>query len=259
MSHPIGFPHTRERRPDTEGEDGVSARFQELDYRETPMGTISLRRRLDPVTGLDIFEVKLDDDFLMSNLFTVAEIGVAGLALERLPGTDLDVVVGGLGLGFTALAVLDDPRVRSLVVIEALPEIIEWHERGLIPAGERLVADPRCRLVQGDFFALTAGAGLDPAAPERRFDAVIVDIDHSPVHHLNPAHAPFYTPAGLRALATHLAPGGVFTLWSNDPPDDGFTALLAGVFPYAAGVLITFPNPLQDRDATNSVYVAGPA
>ncbi len=235
----------------------MSARFQELDYRETPMGTISLRRRLDPLFGVDVFEVKLDDDFLMSSLFTVAEIEVARLALERLPGPDLDVVVGGLGLGFTALAVLDDPRVRSLVVIEALGEVIEWHERGLIPAGERLTADPRCRLVQGDFFALVAGPGIDPTAPERRFDAVIVDIDHSPVHHLNPAHAPFYSPAGLRTLAGQLAPGGVFTLWSNDPPEEDFTALLAGVFPYAAGVLVSFPNPLQDRDATNSVYVAG--
>lgn len=235
----------------------MSARFQELDYRETPMGVISLRRRRDPRTGSDVFEVKLDDDFLMSSLYTVAEIEVARLALERLPGTDLDVLVGGLGLGFTALAVLDDPRVRSLVVIEALGEVIEWHQRGLIPAGERLAADPRCTLVQGDFFALAAGPGLDPRDPGRRFDAVVVDIDHSPVHHLHPSHAAFYSRSGLTALAGHLEPGGVFTLWSNDPPADEFTALLAEVFPCAAGVAVSFPNPLQDRDATNSVYVAG--
>ncbi|MGQ0629829.1 MAG: spermidine synthase [Sporichthyaceae bacterium] len=237
----------------------MSARFAELDYRRTPMGAISLRRRIDPGSGTDIFEVKLDDDFLMSSQFIVAEVEVARLALDRQPGTDLDVVVGGLGLGFTALAVLDDPRVRSLVVIEALPEIIEWHQRGLVPAGERLMADPRARLVQGDFFALVAGPGLDERAIERRFDAVIVDIDHSPVHHLNPAHAPFYTPAGLRALAAHLAPSGCFTLWSNDPPEPDFIAMLAGAFPYAAGVLISFPNPQQNRDATNSVYVGGAA
>lgn len=235
----------------------MSARFQELDYRETPMGVISLRRRLDPRTGVDVFEVKLDDDFLMSSLYTVAEIEVARLALARLPGDELDVLVGGLGLGFTALAVLDDPRVRSLVVIEALGEVIEWHERGLIPAGERLAADPRCTLVKGDFFALAAGPGLDPRDPTRRFDAVIVDIDHSPVHHLHLSHAPFYTQAGLRGLAAHLRPGGCFSLWSNDPPVDEFTALLAEVFGAAEGVLISFPNPLQDRDATNSVYLAG--
>lgn len=234
----------------------MSARFAELDYRETPMGVISLRRRRDPRSGADVFEVKLDDDFLMSSLYTVAEIEVARLALARLPGTDLDVLVGGLGLGFTALAVLDDPRVRSLVVIEALGEVIEWHERGLIPAGERLTADPRCALVHGDFFALAAGAGLDPRDPQRRFDAVVVDIDHSPVHHLHPSHAAFYTAPGLRALAEHLRPGGCFSLWSNDPPAAEFTALLAEVFPGAEGLLVSFPNPLQDREAVNSVYVA---
>lgn len=234
----------------------MSARFSELDHRETPMGLISLRRRRDPRSGADVFEVKLDDDFLMSSLYTVAEIEVARLALAQLPGTDLDVVVGGLGLGFTALAVLDDPRVRSLLVIEALAEVIEWHERGLIPAGERLMADPRCALVQGDFFALAAGPGLDPREEQRRFDAIVVDIDHSPVHHLHPSHAPFYTVPGLHALAAHLRPGGCFTLWSNDPPADEFTALLAEVFPVARGVLVSFPNPLQDREATNSVYVA---
>lgn len=234
----------------------MSARFAELDYRETPMGVISLRRRRDPRSGADIFEVKLDDDFLMSSLYTVAEIEVARLALARLPGEELDVLVGGLGLGFTALAVLDDPRVRTLVVVDALAEVIEWHQRELIPAGTRLMADPRCSLVQGDFFALAAGPGLDPRNPERTFDAVVVDIDHSPVHHLRPSHAAFYTAEGLRALAEHLRPGGCFSLWSNDPPAAEFTALLAQVFDDAEGVLVSFPNPLQDREATNSVYLA---
>ncbi len=234
----------------------MSARFEELDWRKTSLGELSLRRRLDPVSGVEIHEVKLDEDFLMSSLFTVAEIAISRLALDRLPGTDLDVVVGGLGLGFTAVAVLADPRVRSLIVLDALPEIIEWHERGLIPAGVELVADPRCRLVHADFFGAAAGPGLDPADPTRRFDAIVVDIDHSPSHLLNPAHGAFYTAAGLAALHTHLRPGGVFTLWSNDPPEADFLARLDVEFPGASAEVVTFANPLQDVDATNTVYVA---
>ena len=91
----------------------MSARFEELDWRETPMGVISLRRRHDPLFDKDVYEVKLDDDYLMSSLFTVAEVEVARLALAALPaGRDAryDVVVGGLGLGYTAQAVLDSPR-----------------------------------------------------------------------------------------------------------------------------------------------------
>ena len=78
------------------------------------MGAISLRRRRDPLSGQDVHEVKLDDDYLMSSLFTVAEIEVARLALAQLADDDLRVAVGGLGLGYTAQAVLADPRVASL-------------------------------------------------------------------------------------------------------------------------------------------------
>jgi hypothetical protein len=249
----------------------MNARFEELDWRETPMGAISLRRRRDPGSGDDVYEVKLDDDFLMSSLFTVAEIEVARLALTEvsgrevsggevsggeLAGGELDVAVGGLGLGYTALTVLEHPGVRSLVVVEALGEVIEWHERGLIPAGAALTSDPRCRLVQGDFFAMVQASGLDPAAPGRRFHAIIVDIDHSPRHLLHPSHAGFYRPAGVRRLVEHLHPGGVFALWSNDPPDEEYQAVLAEVFVDVSAQIVRFHNPLQERDATNTVYVA---
>ncbi|MDP9848082.1 spermidine synthase [Streptosporangium lutulentum] len=235
----------------------MSARFEELDWRRTPIGEISLRRRREPVLGVDVYEIKLDDDFLMSSLFTAAEIALARLGLAELTGTDLDVVVGGLGLGYTAQAVLEHPGVRSLVVVETLGEVIEWHERKLLPVGARLTSDPRCRLVHGDFFALVnAPSGFDPEAPGRRFDAILLDIDHTPRHVLHPSHAAFYTPAGLRRLAAHLRPDGVFALWSNDPPDEDFQTVLAEVFATSEAHVVGFHNPLQGRESTNTVYVA---
>src|SRR4051794_22018232 len=131
-----------DRGPETVGSgDGradrplVSARFEELDWRPTPIGEISLRRRHDAVFDTEVYEVKLGDEFLMSSLFTVAEVELARLALARVDGTDLDVAVGGLGLGYTAVEVLADDRVRSLVVIEALDAVIDWHRTGLVPGG----------------------------------------------------------------------------------------------------------------------------
>ena len=235
----------------------MSARFQELDWRPTPLGAISLRRRRDPLLDTDVYEVKLDDEFLMSSLFTVAEVEVARLALAGLASTGLDVAVGGLGLGYTAQTVLEHPNVGSLIVVEALGEVIEWHQRGLVPVGPVLTSDSRCRLVQGDFFDMVgARSGLDPATPGRRFHAIIVDIDHSPRHFLHPSHAGFYQPAGLRRLVENLQPGGIFALWSNDPPDDGFTAVLGEAFADAAAQIVSFHNPLQGRESTNTVYIA---
>jgi spermidine synthase len=234
----------------------MSVYFEELDFRPTPMGALSLRRRRQLSTGVDVYEIKLGDEFLMSSLFTVAEIALARLGLAALERTDLDVVVGGLGLGYTAQAVLEDARVRSLIVVDALAEVIEWHERGLLPLGGQLTADPRCRFAAGDFFAMSASTdGFDRQTAGRRFDAVLVDIDHSPQNLLHPNHAALYRPEGLRKLARHLHPGGVFALWSNDPPEDAFKAVLARVFATSDTHVVTFDNPLQDRNASNTVYI----
>ena len=119
------------------------------------------------------------------------------------------------------------------------------------------MADPRCRFVQGDFFALAASEqGFDPELPGRRFDAILLDIDHSPEALLDERSTSFYQPDGLRALAAHLKPGGIFGLWSNDPPDPVFTARLASVFAEAWAEPVTFDNPLQGRPFTQAVYLA---
>src|SRR4051794_20749833 len=222
------------------------------------MGVISLRRRVEPSLNVDVYEVKLDDEFLMSSLFTVAEVELARLALATHPdiGNDLDVVVGGLGLGYTARTFLEDPRVGSLVVVEAIDEVIGWHRAGLLPFAAPVTTDPRSRLVHGDFFAMAAGPGLDPDTPGRRFHVVAIDIDHSPRHLLHPGHAGFYTVDGRRRLTRHLCPGGVFALWSNDPPDPEFTATVEEVFATCAVHVVTFANPVRGGESANTVYVA---
>ncbi len=235
----------------------MSLSFEELDFRPTPMGVLSLRRRRRPMSDVDVYEIKLGDEFLMSSQFTAAEVELARLGLAALGRADLDVVVGGLGLGYTARAVLENAGVRSLIVVDALAEVIEWHEQGLLPLGKELTGDPRCRFVNGDFFAMSSSTeGFDHRSKGRRFDAVLVDIDHSPRKLLHPRHAALYEPEGLARLAGHLNPGGVFALWSNDPPDDAFERALASAFATQASHVVTFDNLRGDHDVSNTVYVA---
>lgn len=235
----------------------MSLLFKELDSRPTPIGVLSLRRRREHALGVDVFEIKLGEDYLMSSLFTASEIALARLGLAALPGARLDVVVGGLGLGYTAQTVLEEQRVGSLIVVEMLDAVIDWHRTALLPLGPGLTSDPRCRFVQGDFFALANGAaGFDPATPGRRFDAILLDIDHSPEALLDARSTSFYRPQGLRALGAHLKPGGIFGLWSNDQPDAVFTERLASVFEAAWAEPVTFHNPLRDRPFTQTIYLA---
>jgi len=228
----------------------INSRFEELDFQETPMGELTLRRRLEPTLGVDVFEVKLGEEFLMSSLFTVAEVALADLGLAAVSGDNLSVVVGGLGLGYTAVAALADSRVSSLDVIDALPAVIDWHERGLLPVSAELTGDARTSLVLDDFFAVMR------REPVALYDAILLDVDHSPRHQLDPSHSDLYTVDGLKRVRSHLKEGGVFALWSDDPPDIEFMANLSAVFGEPTAHIVNFDNALTGRVSSNTVYVA---
>jgi spermidine synthase len=228
--------------------------LRELDFRQTPLGELVLRSRSSPsLGGKTVFEVLLDGEFLMSSEVTASETALAQLALQQLHSSELQVLVGGLGLGHTAATVLDDPRVRKLAVLEYLPPVIEWHQKGLVPLGGRLVADPRCRLELGDFFAAMR---TPPAGAADRYDAIVVDIDHSPESLLQAGHAEFYSPGGLAALRQHLHPAGIFALWSADPPPETFLRQLEAAFERVSVHPIEFFNPFVHEVDENSVILA---
>lgn len=234
--------------------------FEELDFRPTPIGDLILRRRrMAMLDDLIVYEVLLGDAFLMSSLFHDVEEALADLGLAAVTGEKLEVVVGGLGLGYTAAAALRDGRVAELLVVDALAAVIEWHEQGMVPLGETLTADPRCRFVHADFFAQAAEPerGFDPTRPGRKFHAVLLDIDHSPRNLLDPKNGEFYSEEGLAKLAAQLHPGGVFALWSDDAPDEDFLAQLGKIFEAVEAQVVKFPNPLLGKDSASTVYVAG--
>ena len=231
--------------------------FEELDYQQTALGELILRRRRAlALDGREIFEVKLNDEYLMSSLFHESEVALADLGLAALAGEGWDVVIGGLGLGYTAAAALKYDRVTRMIVVEALAPVIEWHQRELVPNGALLSKDARCRYYQGDFFALARGDGFDPDDAGHLFDAILLDIDHTPEALLNPSHADLYSEEGMMRLRAFLKPGGVFGLWSNDEPDKGFLSILSRVFDRVDGHAVEFENPIQGKTATNGVYVA---
>ncbi|TYC49514.1 spermidine synthase [Rhodobacterales bacterium] len=231
--------------------------FEELDYAPTPIGAISLRRRHILALKTDVFEILLGEEHLMSSLFTASEIALADKGLAAVTGGELDVLVGGLGLGYTARAALAHETVADLTVVDLLEPVIRWHREGLVPMKTELADDPRCRLVQGDFFAMAASqAGFDTDRPARCYDAILIDIDHTPERLLHGGSQGFYTPEGLRALQRFVKPGGVVGLWSDEAPDEAITALLGKAYDEAWAEPVVFENPLQDgRPFTQAVYL----
>ena len=243
--------------------------FEELDYQKTPLGDISLRRRSEPkLNNQVLYEVKLGEEFLMSSLFVEAEEQLSVLGIDKLRENgyenDMDIIVGGLGLGYTAVKVLQDPSVRSLKVIDVMQPVISWHQKGLLPVGDVLATDDRCNLVHDDFFAVaTKAKSFEPnnSIPHNneensKVHAVLLDIDHSPSHWLNEGNSGFYTQKSLQKMANKIHSGGVFGLWSNELPDPEFETLLNQVFANTESHVVSFSNPYSGGESINSVYIA---
>lgn len=234
----------------------MTSLFEELAFRQTPIGELSLRRRRTTADGPDIWEIKLDEGYLMSSRFVDGEIALADLALADVSGEQLDVVIGGLGLGYTAAAALRDPRVAKLTVVELIPEVIDWHHDRLLPLGDVIAGDPRCRLLEGDFFALAVReAGFIPGEPHQRHDAILIDIDHSTTHFIDPDKAGFYRAEAIAALADRLAPGGILALWSTDAEDAAFVAAMKGCLGSVRVERIEFDTPYRAEPAFNLIYL----
>lgn len=238
--------------------------FEEIDYQETPRGAISLRKRSEPrLDNIILYEVKMNEEFLMSSLFVEAEVQLSKLGLAKFGNQDIDVVVGGLGLGYTAQAALAFDNVKSLCVVDVMAPVIEWHEKGLVPLGEELTNDERCRYALGDFFEFATadntnfdGTKSDLETGPDKVHAVLLDIDHTPSYWLNPENSRFYSTESLNAMKGKIHKGGVFGLWSDEKPDEQFVAVLESVFEKVETHMVYFPNPYTGEQSSNSVYIA---
>ncbi len=228
----------------------MSPLFEVLDLQDTELGELCLRRReLLSRPGMIITEVTLDQGFLMSSYHTESERRLAELALEMHTGKDLSVLVGGLGLGFTAQSALASSRVARVEVVELLDPVIAWIEKGWLPTGEAFSSDPRLEVVQGDVYARLLG----PA--QRQFDLILIDVDHAPDEPLDTESGAFYTPDGLAAVIQHLNPGAVLAVWSTDPSPT-FEHNLKSVFGHVEIEVVRWWNDLIDVDKEDTLFMA---
>jgi spermidine synthase len=221
--------------------------FEVIDHVDTPLGTFILRRRTTPVEG--VIELSLDHQFLMSSAVTVSECALATRAIEMHGGTQLDVMIGGLGLGYTAKAALDSDRVAFVEVVEVVEGIISWVTAGLIPLGKELIADARFHATHDDVFERLR------QPPVTTHDLLLIDVDHSPDERLGESSDSFYAHANLVLAARHLKPGGVFGVWSTSE-NPAFEAELAKTFKEVRVDPIEFDNETTGWRETNWLFLA---
>jgi spermidine synthase len=183
---------------------------QTLDCVGTPDG-----RELVLYRRGDVFHITIDRYELMSSRAHRSEEELARLAvaaLGDLPAPHL--LVGGLGMGFTARAALDALGGRAgarVTVAEVFAAVIAWNRGVLAPLAGAPLADPRLTVVHADVADVIGGG--------EGFDAILLDVDNGPEALTLEGNDRLYTPAGLRRLHRSLTPGGVLAVWStNDDP-----------------------------------------
>jgi spermidine synthase len=183
-----------------------------LGRAEGPRGEVLLRRRDRP--GGAVHELIVNGIFAMDSAETSSERRLASFAVVG-GGRAPRVLVGGLGLGYTAAAVLDDPAVGAALVdvVELEPPLVSWARAGLTPVLSRVAADPRTRLHVADVAAVLQGAS-EVTGP---WDAVLLDVDNGPDFLIHGTNAGLYRRRTLEAAHARLTPGGVLAIWCQGP------------------------------------------
>ena len=230
-----------------------------LAYEPTPLGLLCLRRReLLSKPGTMVTEVTLNHEFLMSSYLTASEQALTRSGLQQLHENEqanlsgLRVLVGGLGLGYTAAEALKDAAVAQVEVVEFLPQVIGWLRDGLVPLAEQLNAEPRLQVTHGDVYARLTGPAEVESVPAT-FDLIAIDVDHSPEDVLGDQSHGFYTEAGLQKTSQHLNSNGVLAVWSYDD-NTPLLEKMKQVFTDVSVEQVTVWNDLINEEQTDWLF-----
>jgi spermidine synthase len=182
------------------GADAVPSGRQIVERVRTSTGEWQLQRRGPH------YEIIANGTFLMATYNRASDAALATLALARIHGEGLRVLVGGLGIGYTVRAALDDPRVSRCDVVEIEPLIVTWYQRYTSSHSGRPLDDPRAHLILGDLAVVPLAA--------HAYDAVLLDTDNGPDWLALEANARQYDVAGITRNLGLLRPGGIVAYWS---------------------------------------------
>ena len=220
--------------------------YVEVARARSERGELVLRERREDGRPA-VLELRVNGVYVMDSVQTSTERALATAALAAVPAPG-DVLVGGLGLGFTARAVLADPRVRSCTVVEIEPALVAWMRAGLVPGGPAMLADPRLHVHVADVVD-----AVGAAAPSS-LDLVLLDVDNGPDQLVHAANARLYDPPFLRVVRACLRPAGCVVIWSA-AESPGLARALRAVFDE---VRVTHePVWLQGRDEHYWLYLGG--
>jgi spermidine synthase len=190
--------------------------WRQLDSAKIPGGGGELRLKQ---RGAE-FSIMLGSNELMNSRLSGSERALARLACQKIRGRgQAQVLIGGLGMGFTlraALAELADDAV--VTVAELVPAVVAWARGPMAEIYGGSLDDRRVTVREVD-------VGVMIRQATARYDAILLDVDNGPEGLSRQANDGLYDMAGLGAARAALSDGGVLAVWSSGP-DARFTRRL---------------------------------
>lgn len=182
-------------------------------------GELTLHRRGEE------FSIRADGDELMNSRMYGSEEELAERACDRIADRrGASVLVGGLGLGFTAAAALRQLAADARVLVaELVPAVVLWNRGHLAHLADFPLGDPRLSVHEGDVGRLLKSA-------RRAYDAILLDVDNGPAGFTRPGNDRLYSHEGLASARRALRPGGVLAIWSAAPNRAFSQRLIRGGF-----------------------------
>lgn len=223
----------------------MTIEYAEVARAESERGELVLRARRQE-GGPEILELRANGVFVMDTAETTSEVALATAALE-LVADPRQVLIGGLGLGFTLQAVLTDPRVERCTVVEIEEALVGWMRDGTLRHAQQVLADARANVVVADVSSALA------EAREASYDLVLLDVDNGPGYLVHEGNAALYEPPFLGLVRRVVRPGGVVAIWSaaeSPALEANLEEVFGNVEPHAYAV------DLQGREETYWLYVA---
>lgn len=187
----------------------------------TREGRLELRQR----GGRD-FLITLGGSVLMNSRANQSELALGRLACEHLKAYARPrVLVGGLGMGYTLKAVLDNlPAIGRAVVAELNPVVLKWCQGPLSALTDGAAADPRVKVEICDVAYLIRRFANDDQLV--KFDAVILDLYTGPYVRSHKRDDPLFGSIAINRARQALKPKGIFAVWGENF-DTGFERRLS--------------------------------
>ena len=156
------------------------------------------------------FSISLNGKELMNSKVTASESLLGEVGIEHInKDFSSQVLIGGLGLGFTLKSVLESGNIKMKIVLaELFPEVIEWNRTYLKLLNGMLLDKPCVNIKRENVFQLIR------KTEARTYDAILLDVDNGPVAMVDTNNDQLYSTSGIRSMCRVLKKGGRISVWS---------------------------------------------